>query len=297
MKLSRINVVEGTSSDVIATIRAKLRSKLAARDITDPQLRQFVEEAKRLDVSLLQNSLAATKWWDQLLTHYSIPREERQGYLTEVLRRIRPRIEQITDGSRTKQIMQLLAHHTNSKNTSGKALKQYLSARQRLIQQQRRDFRESTELSEGPDWSKLLNKAMDFTAKDPNQRGSRQMAIKAQNEQIAFLAIDAVQRIIGEQTEQALRNNDLQKAAAGLQRLGEKVEPPAEQATPQQNPQEIATILWKVTIARAAGKKVDSNKVRALLKQLDDQGLRVQWRGKKTSTHPNGDQPPQVVKK
>ena len=297
MKLSKINVAEGTSSDIIATIRAKLRSKLAAREVTDPQLRQLVEEAKRIDVSLLQNSRIATQWWDQLLNHYSIPREERQGYLTEVLRRIRPRIEQITDGSRTKQIASLLSQHTQGRGRANKALKQFLAMRQKIEREQQRYRRESVELTEGPDWPSLLNKAMDFTAKDPNRRGSRNMAIKAQNEQIAFLAIDALQRIIGEQTEQALRNNDLQKAAAGLQKLGEKVDAPIEQQPRQQSPQDIATILWKVTIARAAGKKVDSNKVRALLKQLDDQGLRIQWRGKKTQTHPNGDQPPQVVQK
>ncbi len=295
MKLSKINVAEATSSDIIATIRAKLRSKLAARDVTDPKLRQLVEIAKRLDTSLLQKSLPTTQWWDQLLDHYSIPKNERQGYLTEVLKRIRPRVEQITDGSRTKQMMKMLANHTANRGGSNKALKQYLAARQRLIRQQRN---ESVELREGPDWAALANKAMDFTARDPKQRGSRKMAIKAQNEQIAYLAIEALQIIIAEQTEQALQNNDLQKAAAGLQKLGEKVAAPTQQPQPtQQSPQDIATILWKVTIARAAGKKVDSNKVRALLKQLDDQGLRIQWRGKKTQTHPNGDQPPRVVSK
>ncbi|MFA5767819.1 MAG: hypothetical protein WC919_07925, partial [Candidatus Paceibacterota bacterium] len=93
-------IIEGLLSDLIATSVSKIQTYIAARDKVVEQLglRNYINAARDLEVSLLDDSPAADEWWQAAATAVdkkhggkSTPRE-RAALIAKIKAKVKPLI-------------------------------------------------------------------------------------------------------------------------------------------------------------------------------------------------------------
>lgn len=92
MKLYDLHsVAEGMLDKLGKGLRAKLHA-LSMRGQIDRDIHDLLARAKAMDGSLLDHSPASRRWWEQLLNHYSIPKQNREDCISQVSGIVRQKI-------------------------------------------------------------------------------------------------------------------------------------------------------------------------------------------------------------
>lgn len=287
----RLVVLEGIIDDLLAIGKTKLQTMVhrnAERLESSPELRQYLDTAKELPVSLLKADPIAAKWWSQFFNHFSVPAAERQDLLKSMAGTLRSSIDRTREKPETQRTNDKLRGKLERGNITQAELNQLLA---RLDRDRGHGARKAESvIIQALDHIDLMEdviseagwgqKAAKFMDRDQRQGAGASAVIRANNERIAHLAVGLVGDWLEQEMQKATASNDEDRVQVLSQVLNLRIPPvvaqrpdeydssnvvDAEVVGPDQDidqatgmpkeqlAQNLAHTLWKMSLLRATG--------------------------------------------